>query len=581
MEFREIVVADFEFEAPEGERPVPVCLCAKELRSGREFRLFQDQLGPAPPYATGPDVLFVAFAASAEFSCYKVLGWKMPENVLDLYVEFRRKWCKQAPHGFGITGALTYYGLSHHLTKIEKDTIRKAIGDGSWRHKYTPQQVLDYCWTDIDATTDLLNAMRGELEWPRLLLRGSYMWATAVMQHNGLPLDVELLDRLKVCWKDIQLQLIPDVDKPFGFYEGTTFKVDRLTAYVIKHGIPWPLLKSGELDTSDEAFRDVSALYPELQPVRELRATLSALHNNSLVVGSDGRNRVHLAPFVSVTSRNQPSNTRFICGLSKFMRGLIQARPGFAIAHIDWEQQEFGIAAALSGDANMQAAYNSGDAYLGFAKLAGAVPQDATKESHKAIRNLYKRCILATQYGMSSEALSRQLNLPPIVGQNLMRAHHEVFSRFWHWVERVVDYASLHNVLHTRHGWLLNVEPDFNPRMVQNFLMQANGAEILRVACCYAIEAGIELCAPVHDAVFIHAPADRIEHDIAVMKGLMAKAGRVVLGGFQLRAECKRAEHKGEPTDIAVWPDRYMHEDGAAMWHRVMGYLAEAERRRA
>ena len=57
-DFREIVLADFEFEARPGDRPVPVCLVAHELRSGRRFRIWQDQFGPAPPYATGPDVLF-------------------------------------------------------------------------------------------------------------------------------------------------------------------------------------------------------------------------------------------------------------------------------------------------------------------------------------------------------------------------------------------------------------------------------------------------------------------------------------------------------------------------------------------
>ena len=59
--FREVVVADFEFVAAPGERPEPVCLVAHELRSGRRFRLWRKQFGPAPPYATGRDVLFVAY----------------------------------------------------------------------------------------------------------------------------------------------------------------------------------------------------------------------------------------------------------------------------------------------------------------------------------------------------------------------------------------------------------------------------------------------------------------------------------------------------------------------------------------
>jgi len=55
---------------------------------------------------------------------------------------------------------------------------------------------------------------------------------------------------------------------------------------------------------------------------------------------------------------------------------------------------------ALSKDANMVAAYRSGDPYLAFAKQAGAVPPGATKQSHSAQRELFKQCVLAVQYGM-------------------------------------------------------------------------------------------------------------------------------------------------------------------------------------
>ena len=74
--FREVVVVDFEFTALPGERPDPVCLVARELRSGRRFRIWLDGLGPGLrlPYATGPDVLLIAFYASAELGCYRWLG---------------------------------------------------------------------------------------------------------------------------------------------------------------------------------------------------------------------------------------------------------------------------------------------------------------------------------------------------------------------------------------------------------------------------------------------------------------------------------------------------------------------------
>jgi DNA polymerase I-like protein with 3'-5' exonuclease and polymerase domains len=83
-----------------------------------------------------------------------------------------------------------------------------------------------------------------------------------------------------------------------------------------------------------------------------------------------------------------------------WLRGLILPEEGCGLAYIDWEQQEFGIAAALSGDANMLEAYDSGDPYLAFAKQAGAAPPNATKASHGTLREQFKACALAVQYGM-------------------------------------------------------------------------------------------------------------------------------------------------------------------------------------
>jgi len=42
--YREVWLVDFEFSAPPGERPIPVCLVAREFRSGRTVRLWQDDL---------------------------------------------------------------------------------------------------------------------------------------------------------------------------------------------------------------------------------------------------------------------------------------------------------------------------------------------------------------------------------------------------------------------------------------------------------------------------------------------------------------------------------------------------------
>jgi DNA polymerase-1 len=64
--------------------------------------------------------------------------------------------------------------------------------------------------------------------------------------------------------------------------------------------------------------------------------------------------------------------------------------------------------------------------------------------------------------------------------------------------------------------------------------MQANGAEILRLACILATEADIRVCAPIHDAVLITAPENEIDDASEAMAKHMRQASRIVLGGFEL-----------------------------------------------
>lgn len=567
--FREVVVVDFEFTATTGERPVPVCMVARELRSGRRFRVWQDQFGPAAPYATGPDVLVVAYYASAELGCYRVLNWPMPERTLDLFTEFRdRTNGLTTPAGSSLLGALTYFGLDAMGTS-EKDAMRDLVLRGGPWTADEQTAILDYCSSDVEALARLLPAMLPQIDLPRALLRGRYMASAAIMEHNGVPIDLPMLERLREGWAGIQDQLIAEIDRDYGVYEGRTFKRDLFANWLVAEGIPWPRLESGQLDLSDNTFRQMARPYPQVSPLRELRSALSDLRPNDLAVGKDGRNRTILSAFRSRTGRNQPSNTKSIFGPSVWLRGLIKPPPGHAVAYVDWSQQEFGIAAAASGDAVMQAAYLSGDPYLAFGKQAGAIPQDATKETHGPARELFKQCVLAVQYGMEEQSLAQRIGQPPIVARDLLRTHRETYRTYWKWSDAAVDTAMLTGSLYTVFGWHVHVGENVNPRSLRNFVMQSNGAEVMRLAACLATERGIEVCAPVHDAFLICTPFDRLDEDVAAMQAAMAEASRIVLNGFELR------------TDVSItrWPDRYMDARGRVMWDRVTGLLDRLELR--
>lgn len=572
--YREIWVCDFEFGGEPGERPAIRCMVAREVRSGRTIRLFAGEFGPFPPFDISEHALFVAFYASAELGCFRVLGWPDPKRILDLFVErklllnvLRRKGEK--PPYPSLISTLADYGLNSIATG-EKDEMRALAMRGP---PYTDQEraaLLDYCESDVDALARLLPAMEPKIELPHALIRGRYMAAAAAMEFSGVPIDRPMLVELREYWDDIKRELISRHDV-FGFYDDTTFKRDRLAQYLIDNEMSWPVYPgTGNLDLRDDTLEEMARVYPQLQPIYELHAALSSMKLKELPVGSDDRNRSMLSAFGALTSRNTPSSSRFIFGQASFQRHLIKPPPGYGISYIDFEQQEFAIAAALSGDGNMLDAYSTGDCYLAFAKQAGAVPATATKQSHSEVRDQFKTCVLAVQYGMGARSLALRLGRSTAVANDLMDAHKRTYRKFWEWIDQFAGTAALLRECHTVFGWKLRLEAGYNARTLLNFPMQSNGAEMLRIACCLGTERGVEICAPIHDAALICSPLDQLDHDIARMQAAMAEASRVVLAGFEVRTEAKTTRH----------PERFVDPRGRRMWETVQQLIGELKCKR-
>jgi len=563
-----VFLIDFEFRPEngrEGNTPEPVCLVVKDFLSGVTSRYWKDDIHSrsSVPFSVGRQALCVAYFASAEMDCFLKLGWQLPENVLDLYVEFR---CltngTTPPNGAGLLGALLYFGLqtiSAHQKKNMQDLVLRG---GPWSQQ-EKEDLLDYCESDVCALDLLLPAMLPTLDLPRALMRGRYMKAVSHMHATGTPIDTQMQAEIATYWDQIQDELIAQIDASYCVYEGRTFKTENWADYLQKEGIAWPRLASGRLELTDETFKQMARVHPKVAPIRELRSALSDMRLSNITVGDDGRNRCLLSPFASKTGRNQPSNSKFIFGPSVWLRGLIKPAEGFCLVYIDYSQQEFGIAAALSGDEKMMEAYRSGDPYLAFAIQAGAVPQGATKQSHKAEREQFKACVLAVQYGMGEISLAQRINQPVARARQLLSLHRQTYRTFWAWSDATQDEAILNGKLWTTFGWEIRVKGQVNARSLRNFPMQGNGAEMLRVACIFLTEAGIRVCAPVHDAVLIELPLVDVEPGIAKAQGLMRQASRAVLGDFELGSDAK----------IICYPDRYMDERGQVMWDTVMNLI--------
>jgi DNA polymerase-1 len=416
------------------------------------------------------------------------------------------------------------------------------------------------------------------------LYHGEFAAVSALMEHHGVPIDMEIFPQLadKDTWRTLRDAMVPMIDAQYGVYvrDSTgnwTFNMERFAAYLAREGITgWPLLESGKLNMKRKTFEEMSKGYPQLEDLRQLRHIRDKMRTVKLAVGADGRNRTVLWPFKAKTSRTQPKASQWIFSPAVWLRSAIKPGPGMAVAYIDYSSMEFLIAASLSDGHcgpinNMLDMYRTGDPYLSFAKRVGAVPNTATKTSHASERDKYKVMLLSTQYEISAETLAGRLSVSTFEGHEMLSQHRELFAQYWAWSDDWVQHALQTGVMRTAFGWTCHIGIlEFNERSIRNWPIQATGADILRIACILAARHGIKIIAPVHDAVLIEAPIERIEAGVARMREIMRRASRIVLnattgGTHELRTD----------ATIICYPNRYSDKRGAAIWERVLELLAE------
>jgi DNA polymerase I len=583
--FDSIWSVDFEYRQDENHHPVPVCMFAREQRTGTEIEMWRDQLLACrcAPFDTGPRSLMVAYAANAELSCFLALGWPFPHHVIDLYVETSAAingntdvWPgKRRPK---LPEAIELYGLPAKPID-EKNRLRDMILD---HVNYTEEMRRDiqlYNRGDVDDTDGLLRALLPSIDEPHALHRGRYMGAAARMEWAGLPIDTSYLGQLTENWERLQLHYIGRDDE-FDLYEGTSFRERRLAALIEARGWGWPLTQHGHPELKIKTLGKQARRYPELKKLVHLRQSIAELRISQLVntVGADGFSRCPLLPFWTKTSRNQPSakDKIFLPALPAWLHGLIRPPPGWGLAELDWDGQEIAIMAGLSGDPTMIEDYQSGDPHLRFGKRAGLVPQDATKQSHREVRDkICKPITLGQNYGMSPYGLAAKTGKSLLWARDVHARHRAIYPVFPRWRADMVTQAKFDGVIYSPFGWPQAVVGGASNRALMNYPAQAGGADAMRIAAIAATEAGIHVACPIHDAFWIMAPLSELDDAIERMQRIMIAAGTAVTGGLPIGVT---VEH------VVRWPHslgdvRNPRDRGHAMWMEIKGLLPNLQRR--
>ena len=124
-----------------------------------------------------PNALFVCYNAVAEWKTFLALGWEVPSNTVDLYVEYLNTvngvWrgnTSVRELGTGLVDAMREHGLDP-MDAAEKDAERQyIIANGTKAPEGVPQadhakRIIDYCWTDVRGTFQLAKRMLPGLDF--------------------------------------------------------------------------------------------------------------------------------------------------------------------------------------------------------------------------------------------------------------------------------------------------------------------------------------------------------------------------------------------------------------------------------
>jgi len=452
--------------------------------------------------------------------------------------------------------------LGEKIDSVRKEKVRDIIIKGSDEEILEcKMEIMEYCDSDLEYLYPILKALMNNIynvtkkKFNReeildmMLTRGDYSAAVAWFETTGIPQDMDAIENLSRNNWDAVNDLVNKLnDEHYVFYEKErkpkkdlkgkwVFKANRFRDFLLDNDLlaEWPLtdptdkmiLKAqesgtravGNIKTDTDTLDDYNFI-PELEALRQTMKSINNLKwfrqsayegedGFKASVGSDDMLRTFYGQFGTQTGRNAPPAKRYTFAMANWLRCTIRPKKGWAVTGIDYKSQEFLLAGMLSKDQNMVDAYRTGDPYLAFAKLAGAVPPDGTKAQYPKIRDLYKAVALGMLYGMGRDALFRRIRAS-MRGEEVLKAstdkiysdHKTVFSTFWRWTEFITDTYKYQEYLMLPDGWLTGPHCD-SMTSLRNLPVQGMGGCIMRNASVRAVRAGLSVVSPLHDAIYI------------------------------------------------------------------------------
>jgi len=572
--FRVVVLdTEFQFDKSMNYIRTPICLVAKDLSTGQVYKIWdKDNKFPSMERIFDFDTtLFVCHYSVAEVGYFlrKLMG--RPPYIFDTWCEYAKLYKNIRP--LSLLAAATAYGYSTPTSSADKEYYRDlCIENNTWTET-EKEEILKYCLDDVLMTEHIFYSLLEDLEktcgkdyeilLEQALARGQSMACVAKVQQHGIGFDINLVEDFNNYWPHVKDAVIQRFNNKIGLWDSNSkFCYDKFEELIKRLDLlgEWPRTPKGKLKTNKETLEIYDDSYNEIKLLKQINNLTNSGKLADYVMSEDGRYRPYggFKMFGTHTGRCTPTS-KWPYGAAKWSRNFMRPAFGNVYAYLDFKSEEPFISAMLSGDQNLLAAYNSGDVYLHTAKLAGLAPSHATDKTHSEIRTIFKVIVLSSNYGAGAYSIAKKLKkfgktYSETAG--LIKTYKELYKVYFNWIDNRSNHALMHGFISSSLGWERRFAKNsfINPRSLMNWSIQAESAEVLRNALIRLIDAGIKVCAMVHDAFLIECPIPEHKDQIRVAKQCMIDAAEYIVGGKIMVDEeiyfknCVQLNKQGQPN---------------------------------
>ena len=364
------------------------------------------------------------------------------------------------------------------------------------------------------------------------------------MEDNGIMVDkdklAEIGSELKKKIKTLEKKIYEEADSEFNINSTKQLKEILFEKLAIEsRGIK--KTKTGLSTAADELekMKDLHPIIPLIQDYRELSKLLNT-YVDALPELVDAQGRIHTSFNQGVTATGRLSSTdpnlQNIPARNDWgtrIRSAFVARPGWKLISLDYSQIELRLAAHLSGDQKMIAAFQEGvDIH---STTAAGINEIELKDVTSQMRREAKATNFGILYGQGSHGLSQNAGISYARAKEFIAKYFDVYKDVKKFIESTIESAREKGYVTTMFGRKRQL-PEINSsiimvrkgaeRMAVNTPLQGSAADIIKIAMIRVFEryrncSDIKMLLQVHDELIFEAVPDKADTYAKEIKKIM------------------------------------------------------------